>query len=426
MTEPIRTAAIVSVGTEMTLGRNVDTNSAFLSRELSRLGVAILSHATFPDDAEIFAAGLADACRRADLVVLTGGLGPTRDDLTREVAARVAGGKPLVRDPAWLALLRERYAALGRAFPASNDRQADRPEGSALVHNRLGSAPGFALRAFRALLVALPGVPREMTTMFAEEVVPLLRREGAGGRVVATRSLHLFGAPESAVGEAIEDLMDVSRNPYAAITVSGAVISIHLVATAASDDEARALLDPLDAEAARRVGPLLFGRGNDTLPSTLVRLLEGRGFRVALAESCTGGLATHLLSTVPGVSRTLLAGAVTYANAAKVRFAGVPDGLVEWKGAVSPEVARSMAEGIRRVAGAEVGLSATGVAGPDGGTEEKPVGLVYLACASPLGATVVEKHRLLGDRVWIQERAAKSLLDLGRRVLAGLPTRPVD
>lgn len=421
----LATAEIVSVGTEMTLGRNVDTNSAFLSRELALLGITTLAHATYPDDPDVFGAGLLAACRRADLVIVTGGLGPTRDDLTREVVARIAGGKPLVRDAAWLALLRERYARLGRAFPESNDRQADRPEGSEIVHNRLGSAPGFALEVGRALLVSLPGVPREMTSMWQEEVVPLLLRRGAGSSTgcLATRSLHLFGATESAVGEMIHDLMDIAKNPYATITVSAAVITIHLVARAENEAAARALLDPLDAEVAARAGPLLFGRDGETLPAGLFRLLGARGFRVALAESCTGGLATHLLSTVPGVSSALVAGAVTYANAAKALFAGVPAGLIEWKGAVSPEVARAMAEGIRRKTGADVGLASTGIAGPDGGTPDKPVGLVYLACASPLGATVVERHHVAGDRLFFQERAAKALLDLGRRVLSGLPTR---
>jgi nicotinamide-nucleotide amidase len=422
----LRTAEIVSVGTEMTLGRNVDTNSAFLSRELSLLGVGVRSHATYPDDPSIFGEGLSAACGRADLVIVTGGLGPTRDDLTREVVARIAGGKPLVRDAAWLALLRERYAALGRAFPASNDRQAERPFGSDLVHNRLGSAPGFSLRVDRALLVSLPGVPREMTTMWEEEVVPLLRRHGiGGGGVVATRSLHLFGAPESAVGETIDDLMAITLNPYATITVSASVITIHLVAKAASAEAASALLDPLDAEVTRRAGPLLFGRDGETLPEALVRILRGRRQRVALAESCTGGRATHLLSTVPGVSDTLVAGAVAYANEAKTFLADVPPGLIREKGAVSAEVARAMAEGIRRRAGADVGLASTGIAGPSGGTIEKPVGLVYLACASPDATVLVERLHVPGDRVWIQERAARALIDLGRRVLSGLPTAPL-
>ncbi len=424
MSARLATAEIVSVGTEMTLGRAVDTNSAYLSRELAKLGLFVRAHATFPDDEAVFAEGLALACERADLVIVTGGLGPTRDDLTRDVVAKVAGLE-LVRDDAWLRHLRDRYARMERPFPESNTRQADRPSGSEIVRNRLGSAPGFALRARRALLVALPGVPREMTAMFEDEVVPmLLRRFGAGAGVIATRSLHLFGAPESEVGERIDDLMDTAKNPYAAVTVSGAVISIHLVARAASAEEAGRLVEPLDAEVARRAGPLLFGRDSETLPSAVVKLLASKGLRVALAESCTGGLATSLLSTVPGVSAQLVAGAVTYANEAKTLFAGVPAALIEGKGAVSAEVARAMAEGIRLRAGADVGLGSTGIAGPTGGTSEKPVGLVYLACAAPDG-TVVERRLFPGDRTTFQDRAAKSLIDLLRRVLSGLPTSPV-
>jgi nicotinamide-nucleotide amidase len=345
-------------------------------------------------------------------------LGPTEDDLTRAALAEAAG-QELVLDPASYEQIRGFFAARQRAMSASNEAQALRPAGGRALRNPVGTAPGLFVEIAGTPFYVLPGVPHEMRELFALHVAPALRALG-GGRVVRSRTLHTFGTGESIIGERIRDLMQRGRNPEVGTTAKLGVISIRINATAAAPEAAAALLDQTELELRSRLGEWVFGRDDETLASAVGELLAARGATLALAESCTGGLIGALLTDVPGSSRYFRGGVVAYANELKRDLLGVPGADLEQCGAVSDVVARQMAEGARLRLAASIGLSVTGVAGPGGGTTEKPVGLVYVGVADAAGAIVHELR--LGEttpRDVIRNRAAQSALNAVRLRLIG-------
>jgi nicotinamide-nucleotide amidase len=411
-------AIILSIGDELTLGQSVDTNSAWLSGRLTAAGVATRYHKTVADDQEAIVAAVREAAGQADLVLVTGGLGPTQDDLTRQALAAVMN-RPLDMHPPSLERIRLFFERLGRDMPPTNRVQALVPRGAEVLENDWGTAPGIKARLGRATLYAFPGVPREMQPMFDRHVQPSLQRPGAAGLV--TESLRVFGAGESTVAEKLGDLMRRDRNPLVGTTVSGGIVTVRLRSQFLTREIALRQLERTAQEVRERLGPLVFGRGTDTLPEVVGRLAAERGVRVATAESCTGGLLAKLLTDNPGSSAYFLGGWVTYANAMKTRELGVPESLLDGHGAVSEAVAVAMAEGAARRSGAEYALALTGVAGPEGGSEEKPVGLVWIALAhrrpDGLGARA-ECHRFPGDRESVRDRAAKTALNLLRLELA--------
>lgn len=396
------TCAVLSIGTELTRGELVNTNAAWLSAALTDLGFQVVEHVVVDDDKARIVAALSRLARGAKIVVATGGLGPTTDDLTSDAVA-AALGVPLERDDASLDHIRRRFDKLGRTMSDSNAKQADFPRGAEVLPNPIGTAPGFSVEVLGARAFFMPGVPREMQRMFDDQIVPRIRE-------MAPNDTHqiryrTFGLPESVVGERLSGV----EGSFPGVTIGYRAhfpeIEVKVLARSTDHETAKALAERAGEEVTSRLSEVIFGQGEDTFAGVVGRTLRTRGWRLAIAESCTGGLVGHLLTKEPGASDYLLLDAVTYANSAKQAVLGVDEDVLRGHGAVSAEVATRMADGARRVSGAEVALSITGIAGPSGGSDAKPVGLVYLAVSTAKGTTVKEQ-RFPGDRHMIQTLAA--------------------
>jgi len=408
----IESAEIVSVGTEILLGELVDTNTAWLSSRLADLGVSIYHHTTVGDNKERIVTALREAASRADLVLATGGLGPTSDDLTNECLG-IATGREMVEYPEARRHVDEMFARFGREPTASNYKQALFPKGSKLIPNPVGTAMGALLEHDATLFATLPGVPMEMQRMFEETLEPLIRERTEGS--IVSRTLHFTGIGESALAEKVQDLLDAS-NPTVASLAGQGNVRLRVTARAATPEEAREKIEPVAGEILDRLGEYYFGEDDETLEGAVGRLLTEKGATLALAESCTGGLLAKRLTDKAGSSAYLKEGVVAYSNEAKERLLGVPHEVLVEHGAVSEPVAGAMAERARKNAGTDYGLSITGIAGPDGGTEEKPVGLVFVGLSDEEG-TVVERLDLSAwrrSREAIRERSANRAFDLLR------------
>ena len=408
----MNSAEIVTIGTEILLGDLVDTNTAWLSRRLAALGVGMYRHTTVGDNTDRIIAGLRDAATRADLVITTGGLGPTSDDLTNACLGVVAG-REMVEYPEARAHVDEMFRKFGREPTPSNYKQAVFPEGTTLIPNPLGTAPGALLEVDGTLFATLPGVPPEMRRMFEETLEPLIRARSDGS--IVSKTLWFAGIGESALAEQVQDFLDAADPTVAPLAGQGKV-RLRITTRAATPEEAEEKIDPVAREILARLGEYHFGEDDETLESAVGRLLKERGATLALAESCTGGLLAKRLTDMPGSSAYFLEGLVTYSNESKERLLGVPKEMLEEHGAVSEPVARKMAEGARKLAGSDYGLSVTGVAGPDGGTDEKPVGLVFLGLADADGTTSerLDLSAWAKSREAIRERSANRAFDLLR------------
>jgi nicotinamide-nucleotide amidase len=418
-------AEILTIGDELLRGEIVDTNKSFLSERLLRFDVETRFQSSVCDDPDDMADAFRRAAGRADVVLVSGGLGPTRDDITFEVLARTFG-RGLVRHEPSLAAIRAFFARLGREMSPSNEKQALLPEGAEVLPNPVGTAPGCMLEAGGAVFFCLPGVPRELARMLDEEVLPRLAtrlRPTAGGVMRATggvmRStlLRTFGMGESTLED---ELLDLAREEGVSLGFRTAFPDNDLrpVVRAATEAEAGARLARVVEAIEKRLGPLIYGRDDETLEQALGKGLVARGLTLAVAESCTGGLLAERISAVPGASRYFRGGVVAYANDAKRELLGVPEALLAAHGAVSAPVARAMAEGARRRFGADLAVSTTGISGPDGGTAEKPVGLVFVGFADSKGG---EAHEFLFpfDRARHRLVTTQVALDWVRRALLG-------
>jgi competence/damage-inducible protein CinA-like protein len=416
-------AEIIAIGSELTSGQGLDTNSQWLSRELASLGIATAFHTTIGDQLDDHVSAFRIAASRADLVVMTGGLGPTQDDLTREALAALAG-VPLVEDAASLAAIAAMFARRNRPMAERNKVQALFPEGSEPLPNRVGTAPGVWMELGQTTFACLPGIPSEMRVMFTEQVLPRMRSRKWINRIIIYRKINLFGRGESDLEAEAMDLTARDRVPEVGITAHDSTISFRIRGEGLTAEEALRQTDPTAAIISERFGNLVLGEGSTDVADALVSQLARTGSTLATAESCTGGLIAHLVTAIAGVSPYYMGGAVSYSNAAKTSSLGVPRTLIADRGAVSPEVAQAMASGARERFGADIAISTTGVAGPTGGTAEKPVGLVYLGLATSSG---VESRRLdLGPeqpRDIIQRRSAKLALNWVRLVLLSWPDR---
>ena len=399
--------AVLAVGDELLLGDIVNGNAAWLGEALAGVGVPVVHSAMVGDDVARLATALRRALEDADVVVVTGGLGPTSDDLTRDALALV-GQAPLERSPALEQELRERFASYGMVMPAEVLRQADVPRGARALHNRVGSAPGLRMEVGDGLVVALPGPPHEMRAVATDALLPELAART--GTVVTTRTLRCAGTGESAVAEVVERTVEVPDGVDLAYLAGSGVVRVRF--TTAGDP---GVLEPLVQACAQALGEVVFGSDDDTLPGVVARLLQQRGETVATAESLTGGLVGAALTELPGSSATYRGGLVVYATDTKAAVAGVPTALLDQAGAVSEQTARALAEGARERLGSDWGIATTGVAGPDE-QEGHPAGTVHLAVAGPTGTTA-RSVRLPGDRERVRVLAVTVALDLLRRRL---------
>jgi nicotinamide-nucleotide amidase len=396
----------------MLLGDLVDTNTAWISQRLAGLGVGIYRHTTVGDNSERIVAALREAASKSDLVVTTGGLGPTSDDLTNACVSTLTGRK-MVEYPEARKHVDRMFTKFDRKPTANNYKQALFPEETRLIPNPVGTAMGALVEWKGTLLATLPGVPSEMKSMFEATLEPLIRARSEGS--IVSRTLHFAGIGESALAEKVQEFLDATDPTVAPLAGQGRV-RLRITTRAATEKEAQEKITPVEKEVIARLGDYYFGKDDETLESAVGRLLVERGATLALAESCTGGLLAKRLTDMPGSSAYFGEGLVTYSNASKEILLGVPHGLIMDHGAVSEPVAREMAAGARRVSGADYGLSVTGVAGPDGGTEEKPVGLVFVGI-SDSEATFAHKLDLTAwarSRDSIRERSANRAFDLLR------------
>jgi len=408
-------AEIISVGTELLLGQIVDTDAVFLAKMLSRLGINIHHRATVGDNPERIKDTLRLAFSRADLVITVGGLGPTQDDLTKEMVADVLGDT-FVEDAAHVQWLRDRMHLRGwQNLPPSFWKQALVPVHGGGLPNPNGTALGALFEKDGKIAICLPGPPNELIPMAESSVEPYLREKTAGQRsILQSRILRIVGMGESLVEERAGDLM-ATDNPTVAPYAKTGEVHLRITARAPSPEEASTLIAPREAALRERLGDVVYGVDDETLES-VVGMLTLMGRSIALAESCTGGLIAKRLTDVPDASRIFGLGLVTYSNEAKTKFLGVPEEMIARVGAVSPETARAMAVGARAAGNADLGLSVTGIAGPGGGSEAKPVGTVHIGLAWD-GGVLSEHHHLLGSRADIAYRASQNALALVRRFL---------
>jgi nicotinamide-nucleotide amidase len=404
------TCAVLCIGTELTRGELVDTNGPWLAAALTDMGFEVIEKDVVDDDRARIISALKRLAGVARVVICTGGLGPTTDDLTSEAVAE-ALGVPTERHEPSLEQIRRRLEKFGRAVSPTNAKQADFPRGADILPNPIGTAPGFGVKVGEALAFFMPGVPVEMKRMFDEQVTPRVR--GLAPNESHQVRLRTFGLPESVVGEKLQGVEETFSGVTIGYRAHFPEIEVKVLARGSGKDEARALCERATIEVRARLADVVYGDGDDTFAGVVGRALRTRGYTLAIAESCTGGLVGHMVTREPGASDFLLVDAVTYANSAKTRLLGVDEDVLRGHGAVSAEVAAAMAEGVRRVSGADVALSLTGIAGPSGGSAEKPVGTVYIAIATGKGTTV--KHRVFpGDRGRVQTLASYAGLQLVR------------
>ena len=415
--ENIKSAEILCVGTELLLGEVINTNAAYLSLRLAELGISVYHQSVVGDNPQRLSEELAASLGRADLVILTGGLGPTCDDLTKETAAELFG-LPLVEDEKALGDIKEFFARTGRVMSENNAKQALVPEGCHTLYNDWGTAPGMAIegkeggRFAGKTAILLPGPPREMRNMFEARVKPYLAARS--GRVIVSRNVHLIGIGESAAESILRPLIDKCENPTLAPYAKDGEVRFRVTALAESEEEGCRMCDGLVAILKQsEIGKFIYGIDVGSMENAVADALAADGETVATAESCTGGLIAKRLTDLAGVSKVFVGGAVTYANEAKEKMIGVSHESLESFGAVSEQVAAEMAKGIRLVLGSDFGISTTGIAGPGGGTPEKPVGTVYIAVDSPYGSKVKRLSLSpMRDREYIRTVAATNALSL--------------
>ncbi|HEY5617033.1 MAG TPA: competence/damage-inducible protein A [Vicinamibacterales bacterium] len=415
---PLRRAAIVAVGSELLTPSRIDTNSLLITEQLNLLGIDVVLKSVVGDDPEEVGAVLNAALARVDVVICSGGLGPTDDDVTRDVVARVLD-RPLAEDERISKQIEARFAGRGLHMPDINRRQAMVPAGARILENVKGTAPGLWLEEGDRVVVLLPGPPRELKAMLADLMEGALKAR-APGRSLVRRVLRITGRTESHTEETIRPLYgEWARAPVpiaATILASLGQIELHLSAGAVSRAETEAALDAASLQVIERLGVDVYSRDGRSMEEALGEMLVERSLRIAVAESCTGGLITSRLTDVPGSSRYVDRGVVAYTNDAKTELLGVARTLIEEHGAVSEPVAVAMAEGVRARATTDVGIGVTGIAGPGGGTPEKPVGTVAVAAVIP-GLTRSRLFRFVGDREHVKAQASQAALDMVRRML---------
>jgi nicotinamide-nucleotide amidase len=405
-------AEIIAIGSELLTPYRLDTNSLFLTDGLNQVGIRVVHKAVVGDSLDDMRASFRQALDRADLIVACGGLGPTDDDRTREAVADLLGRK-LELNEGVLRHIQELFRRFGRVMPEINRRQAMVPEGATVIPNPRGSAPGLWIEASSHILILLPGVPSELRAMFDQEVRPRLTRLGHDERLF-TRDLRVTGLPESEVEQRVSPLYALYPDTETTILASPPGIQLHPRVWSRDPAKANQILDEMVKRMALALGEHLYSTEGETMEEVVARVLTENRATIAVAESCTGGLLAERLTNIPGSSSYFLGGVVCYSNELKSALVGVPPELIESKGAVSPEVALALAEGIRKTTGATIGVGVTGIAGPGGGTPEKPVGLVHIGIADERGPRE-RRFQFPGDRERIRMHASQTALDSVRR-----------
>lgn len=411
-------AEIIAVGTELLLGNIANTNAQFLSQLLASAGINVLYHTAVGDNPWRLRQAAEIARGRCDLLVFTGGLGPTYDDMTKETVAETFGLTLEYHPEVMEEIQRYFDNVFHRPMPACNRRQAMLPQGCTVLHNPVGTAPGCIFTVEGVTAVLLPGVPHECRYLAEHALLPWL--QGCSGGVICSHDLHVFGLTEPRVQELLGDLMDRAENPSLAPYAKPGEVMLRLTAKGESPQDCQERMAPLFWDVRSRLGDCLYGVDVSSLEEVVITRLRQKGLTLSAAESCTGGLIAKRLTDVTGASAAFLGGVVSYTNAVKAGVLGVPRDLLEQYGAVSEPVARAMAEGVRRLTGSDLAVSVTGLAGPDGDDRGNPVGTVYLGLSLP-GETLVRRLALGGDRSRIRLLAASSALDMIRRHLCDLP-----
>lgn len=410
------TADIIAIGSELLTPHRTDTNSLWLTERLNSIGIEVMQKTIVGDDEQRLEHAIRDSLRRSDLIISTGGLGPTEDDVTRKVFARVLG-RQLTLDYDVLETIRERFASRGYQMAPNNERQALVPAGATVLPNPNGSAPGLTISHESKFIVLLPGPPREMRPMFEDQIMGELENRSRGTRI-ARRTLKVTGLGESALDELIAPIYGQYSNPQTTILFTNCEIEVHLTATADNLSIAERLLNELSEKLKEKVGDYIYSTAGESIEEVVGRGLAEKGHTIATAESCTGGLIAERITEVPGASRYFLGGVVSYTEDVKTKLLGVSQEMIERRGVVSGEVAEAMARGIKESTGATIGLSVTGIAGPGGGTVAVPVGSVYIGLSDDL-VTSNRRLMLMGDRQLIRWRTSQAALDMIRRRYLG-------
>lgn len=370
------TAEILCVGTELLLGNIVNTNAAFLSRELAAAGIFTYHQSVVGDNAARLSESLALSLSRSDIVIITGGLGPTYDDLTKETVAASFGLKMEMHEPS-LERLKKFFAQFNREMTPNNEKQAMMPEGCTVFLNNYGTAPGLAVESGGKTVIMLPGPPREMEPIYREEVRPFLLKKQSG-KMLLSKTLHIFGMGESQVEHKLKEMMQNSTNPTIAPYAKEGEVELRITAFGSNEGECLALIDPAIEKIEGEIGGFIYGIDAKSLQNAVVSKLGERGLTLATAESCTGGLVGKRITEIAGSSDVYLGGIISYANSVKITQLGLSEETLSAYGAVSEQTALEMCEGAAKKLGADIGVSTTGIAGPGGGSEEKPVGLVWV------------------------------------------------
>ncbi len=404
-------AEIMAVGTELLLGDIVNTNAQFIARELAALGISVYHQSVVGDNSERLLSAIDHAFEEADVIKTTGGLGPTKDDLTKEIASQYFGKSLRVHEES-LKYIEDYFKGMGRVMTDSNKKQACFPEGANILKNNNGTAPGCIIEEDNKIIIMLPGPPREMIPMFKERVIPYLRK--FSDEVLLSKVLRISGIGESEMEEKVRHIIESQNNPTVAPYAKDNEIILRITAKAASNEEAEKLIEPVEKDIRDILGEHVYGVNDCSLEDVVAELLIQKELTISTAESCTGGLIAGTLINYPGISSVLSHGIVTYSNEAKMQLLGVKQQTLDKYGAVSEETAREMVEGLIKLTGTRVGISVTGIAGPGGGTDEKPVGLVYSALYIN-GNIMVRRFNFSGNRQKIRNRTVISVLDWLRR-----------
>ena len=400
-------AEIITVGTEILLGDILNTNCRYLSRELAAMRIEMYYQITVGDNEERLLKTLEESLNRSDIVICTGGLGPTEDDMTKEVCAKYFGYELELHKPSLDAML-ERFKHMNRIPTKNNEKQAYFPKEAYILKNDNGTAPGCIMEKEGKMIVVLPGPPKEMEPMFENYVKPYLSK--LTDDVIESEVLRIIGVGESKVENDILDIIDSQTNPTIATYAKGYECTLRITAKAKSVEEAKELIKPMSDEMKRRFGQSLYAVGETSIEEVVAKMLVENNLKIAVAESCTGGMVSASLISYPGISSVFMEGCVTYSNEAKMKSLGVKKETLDIYGAVSPECAKEMASGVAARYNTNVGIATTGIAGPGGGTDEKPVGLVYFGIYIN-GKVITKKYVFNGDRQGVRERATRTILN---------------